>query len=199
MEKYFPKEKIIITGSPVRKNILELKASKAEGLDFFGLKNNLPTLLIIGGSQGARRINEVIAENLETILAKKINIIWQTGKFSYNMAQALASKSKFKEQLKVADFIFEMDKAYAAADLLVSRAGAIAIAEIIAVGKPAIFVPLPSAAEDHQTKNALTLSDANAAILIPEVEAENKLAKTIVELINDEKARECNSQKHETI
>jgi UDP-N-acetylglucosamine--N-acetylmuramyl-(pentapeptide) pyrophosphoryl-undecaprenol N-acetylglucosamine transferase len=189
MEQYFPSEKIIISGSPVRKNILELKASKAEGLHFFGLKNDLPTLLIIGGSQGARRINEVIGANLETILSEKINVIWQTGKTSFAMAEELASKSQFKGQLKVSEFIYEMDMAYAASDLLVSRAGAIAIAEIIAVRKPAIFVPLPSAAEDHQTKNALSLSEANAGILITETEAEETLTKTILDLIKKESVR----------
>lgn len=189
MDKYFPASKITVTGSPVRKNIMELKASRAEGLKFFGLKNDLPTVLVIGGSQGALRVNEVIAKNLESILNNKVNVIWQTGKPSFQFATAAAAKSQFTEQLKVAEFIYQMDMAYTAADLIVSRAGAIAIAEIITVKKPAIFVPFPSAAEDHQTKNAETLQQAEAAILIRESEAEAKLAPEIIRLVKELPAR----------
>ncbi len=196
MEKYFPAEKIVITGSPIRKEIRTLKPTREEALAFFKLDKDKTTLLVIGGSQGAQKINEAIAENLHTIVRENIQLIWQTGKPSYEMAQQAAQKVRYGdgENIKVFDFIYQMDKAYAASDLIVSRAGAIAIAEIIAVKKPAIFIPLPSAAEDHQTYNAKVLTARNAAILIPEEYAKEELPKTIETLTdNPYKLRELQS------
>ncbi len=171
MEKYFPAEKIVVTGSPIRKNIREMKTNVSEARGFFGMDENRKTLLIIGGSQGARRINEAVAQHVEQLLATGIQIIWQTGKPSLDMAERSLLNSKFRNRVVVKDFIYEMDKAYAAADVVVSRAGAIAIAEIIQVNKPAVFIPLPSAAEDHQTRNAMALARKNAALLIDEKNA----------------------------
>jgi len=189
LEKYFPKEKIIVTGTPIRKEILDLQVSREDGLKFFGLQDDKAVLLIIGGSQGAQKINEAIAKNLEEIMAQDIRIIWQTGKPSFEMAKTVAAKSAFSKAIKVVDFIGRMDMAYAAADLIISRAGAIAIAEIIAVSKAAIFIPLPSAAEDHQTKNALTLVKGKAAVLVKESEADEKLLKVITDLIKMKSTR----------
>ena len=189
MEKYFPAEKICITGNPIRNEISHLKPSQKEGLKFFGLKTNKPTLLIIGGSQGAYQINKVIGEKLNEIIADGNQVIWQTGKYSYEMAKEAASTSKHPDHIKVVDFILKMDLAYAAADLIVSRAGAIAIAEIIAVKKPAIFVPLPSAAEDHQSKNAMQLVNGHAALMVGEQVAGERLSETIIKMMKSKQNR----------
>ena len=189
LEKYFLKEKIVVTGTPIRKEILDLQVSREEGLEYFKLQSKKPVLLIIGGSQGAQKINEAIAKNLEEILALNISIIWQSGKPSFEMAKAAAAKSANSDAVRVIDFITRMDMAYAAADLIISRAGAIAIAEIIAVNKAAIFIPLPSAAEDHQSKNAATLVKGHAAVLVKESEVDEKLLKTINDLIKVKSTR----------
>jgi len=189
LEKYFPKEKIVVTGTPIRKEILDLKVIRGEGLKFFRLESGKPILLIIGGSQGAQRINDAIARNLDKILAENISVIWQTGKSSFEMAKEAARKSANKDAVCIVDFITRMDMAYAVSDLIISRAGAIAIAEIIAVNKPAIFIPLPSAAEDHQTKNAETLVKGKAAVMVKENEMDEKLLKTITELIKMKSSR----------
>lgn len=189
MEKYFPKQKITITGSPIRKEILNLKPTHGEGLTYFGLKTSKPTLLIIGGSQGAHQINLAIAKHIDDILNDQIQMIWQTGKFSFEMAKKASAESKYSKQIKVVDFISKMDMAYAAADLVISRAGAIAIAEIVAVKKPSIFIPLPSAAEDHQTKNAMTLVKGHAALMVKENELDEKLPDTIRKMIASKQER----------
>ena len=189
MEKFFQTEKLVVTGAPIRKEILNLKVTHEEGLEFFDLKRTLPVLLVIGGSQGARGVNNAIADNLDRILEAGVQLVWQTGKSSFDLAKQVAAKSKYGDRVKVTEFISEMDKAYAAADILVSRAGAIAIAEIIAVGKPAIFIPLPSAAEDHQTKNALSLTEKGAGILLKESEAKERVADEIDSLLKSETKR----------
>lgn len=182
MDRYFPDEKIIITGNPIRKEILHLSPTKKEGLDFFNLDHNKQTLLIIGGSQGAKQINIAVAENLKQLLGLNLQIIWQTGSNTKEIAQKAANGNK---QIVVIDFIHKMDMAYSASDFIISRAGAIAIAEIIAVRKPAVFIPLPSAAEDHQTKNATTLVDGEAALMIKEENAISMLPKIIKALIEN--------------
>jgi UDP-N-acetylglucosamine--N-acetylmuramyl-(pentapeptide) pyrophosphoryl-undecaprenol N-acetylglucosamine transferase len=189
MESYFPKDNIVLTGSPIRTEILELKPTKNESLKFFGLLPDKKTLLIIGGSQGAYKVNLSVAEQLDRIMNEDIQLIWQTGKFSFEMAKQSAAKSKFSENIKVVDFIMKMDMAYASADLVVSRAGAIAIAEIIAVKKPSIFIPLPSAAEDHQTKNAMTLVKGHAALMIEESNLKSEFATTVNNIMNSEQER----------
>lgn len=189
MESYFPKDKIVMTGSPIRKEILNLKPTKNEGLKFFGLKPDKKTLLIIGGSQGAYKVNLSVAEQLDQFMNENIQLIWQTGKFSFELAKQAVTKSKFSENIKVVDFITKMDMAYSSADLVISRAGAIAIAEIIAVKKPSIFIPLPSAAEDHQTKNAMTLVKGHAALMIEESKLKEELSSTINDMMKSEQER----------
>ncbi|MBC8321662.1 MAG: undecaprenyldiphospho-muramoylpentapeptide beta-N-acetylglucosaminyltransferase [Bacteroidetes bacterium] len=182
MEKYFPKEKIIITGNPIRKEILNLSPTKKESLDFFKLGHVKQTLLVIGGSQGAKQINIAVAENLNKLLSLNLQIIWQTGNTSKDIAQKAANGNK---HVVVTEFIQEMDMAYAASDFIISRAGAIAIAEIIAAKKPSIFIPLPTAAEDHQTKNALSLVNGNAALMISENDAVCSLTSVVRSLVEN--------------
>lgn len=184
MENYFPAEKITITGNPIRKEILHISHSQKEGIEFFGLESNKKTLLIIGGSQGAQKINEAVIENIDKILELGIQIIWQTGSSSFTN---LKERTSDYSSVAVHEFIQRMDMAYAASDFIISRAGAIAIAEIIAVRKPAIFIPLPSAAEDHQTKNAMSLVDGNAGLVVVESNSVEELPVTLKSLIEDSK------------
>lgn len=188
MEKYFPAEKIIRTGNPVRKQVIETAGKKEEALGYFGLKAGKKTLLIVGGSQGALSINKSIAKNLDAFGKKGYQLLWQTGKYYY--AEALETAKKHTGQtIAVKAFIDRMDLAYALADVIVSRAGAIAISEICAVGIPPVFVPFPAASEDHQTKNAQALVDKEAAILIPDREADEKLGTAVSELMENETLR----------
>lgn len=180
MEKYFPVDKIIITGNPIRKELQKLTPSKKESLEFFNLNNKKKTLLIIGGSQGAKQINIAVAKNLDYFLKQDLQIIWQTGSNSIQLAKDAANGNT---DIIIKEFIQEMNMAYVASDYIISRAGAIAIAEIVAAKKPAIFIPLPSAAEDHQTKNAKTLVDGNAALMIKETDAIENLPKVLTSLI----------------
>jgi len=188
MEKYFPKDKIFLTGNPVRKEVIEIEGKRARALEFFGLKEDKPIVLVVGGSLGARTINEAIESNLKTFVEKDIQLIWQTGKGYAPKAKA-ALLDLNKEGLKTYDFITEMDLAYAAADIVVSRAGAIAISELCAVKKPIILVPSPFVAEDHQTKNALALVTYNAAVLVKDAEQKEKLMPEILKLVEDEEYR----------
>ena len=181
MDRYFAKEKIILTGNPIRKEILNLKPTKKESLSFFKLKANKKTLLIIGGSQGAKQINIAIAENIKKILNLDLQIIWQTGKNIPSIDDNLSAN----KNIVIKEFINNMDKAYVASDVIISRAGAIAIAEIIAAKKPAIFIPLPTAAEDHQTKNAKTLADGNAGILINEKNVQSEIVEKLSSLVKN--------------
>lgn len=194
MDKYFPKNKIVITGSPIRKEIMNASGNKAEGSSFFGLDATLPILLIIGGSQGARQINLAIAENIEKLIDNGIQILWQTGKGGYQEAEDAAKKATLHDRIVIREFIQRMDLAYACADLIVSRAGAIAIAEIVSVKKPAIFIPLPSAAEDHQTQNAKALVEQNAGILIKESNARELIGSEVIALMKDENKRQAISK-----
>ena len=171
MEKYFPKEKIILTGNPIRQDIYNVKEKREEGLDFFKLDKNKKTILIIGGSLGAKTINEAIAEGLEKFKDENIQIIWQTGKNYFGLAKE-KTKNLIEHRIFAFDFISRMDLAYAVANLVISRAGASTISELCAVQLPCILVPSPNVAEDHQTKNALALSNKNAAILIKDSDAQ---------------------------
>jgi UDP-N-acetylglucosamine--N-acetylmuramyl-(pentapeptide) pyrophosphoryl-undecaprenol N-acetylglucosamine transferase len=188
MEKHFPKEKIFLTGNPVRKNVVDIEGKRPRALEFFGLKEDKPIVLVVGGSLGARTINEAIQENLKTFADKGIQLIWQTGKGYYPKAQE-ALKELNNEGIKAYDFITEMDMAYAAADVVVSRAGAIAISELCVVRKPLILVPSPFVAEDHQTKNALALVNYNAAVLVKDLEQKEKLLPEILRLVEEEDER----------
>lgn len=185
MEKYFDKSKIVITGNPIREEVIDIDGKRNEALQFFDLSADKKTLLVIGGSQGAKSINESIDANLKLFIENDIQIIWQTGKYYFNKAIDIQEKSGEKN-IQVLEFIKRMDMAFAAADIVISRAGAIAISELTAVKKPVIFVPLPSAAEDHQTKNAMKLVNNEAALLIKNSEANEKLGKTVIDLFNNE-------------
>jgi UDP-N-acetylglucosamine--N-acetylmuramyl-(pentapeptide) pyrophosphoryl-undecaprenol N-acetylglucosamine transferase len=169
MEKYFPKEKIILTGNPIRQQVVEIEGKRNEALSFFGLQPHKKTILVVGGSLGAQSINRAILSKIEDWRQLDAQLIWQTGKTSF---AEIASKTAplNLEHIKIYEFIQRMDLAYAAADLIISRAGAIAISEISAVGKPVVFVPYPHAAEDHQTKNAQRLVERKAALLIRDSE-----------------------------
>ena len=188
MERFFPKGKITFTGNSVRKNIAHSTVSREEGLSWLGLNPAKKTILVVGGSLGAKFINETIDVRLEEILDEGVQVVWQTGKPYYEQAKNRAEA--FKDRVKVFDFIKEMDKAYAAADVVISRAGALAIAELCIVAKPVIFVPFPFAAEDHQTSNALALVEHNAAEMVKDNEAKTELIKKLKKLLHDNAMQE---------
>lgn len=185
MEKFFPADKIVKTGNPVRKQVIEIAGKREEAARFFGLDPGRKTLFIVGGSQGALSVNKAIASQLAAFLDKGLQVIWQTGHYYFDDARSVVSSSGSKAVVATA-FIDRMDLAYAMADVIVSRAGAIAISEICAIGKPPVFVPFPAAAEDHQTKNAQALVDREAALLVPDREVMEKLGPAVLELMNDE-------------
>jgi len=187
MERFFPAEKIIKTGNPVRQNLLDNKVSRDEAIAHFGLDPKRRTILIIGGSLGARTMNESVLQHLEDIRRnQQVQFIWQTGKYySQQISEALAKEDSV-ENLFVTDFVSDMDKAYAAADLVISRAGASSISELCLLGKPCILVPSPNVAEDHQTKNALALSTRSAAILVKDSEAPNTLITLAMDTVSDD-------------
>ncbi len=183
MEQFFPKDKIFITGNPVRKNISAMNKTAAEGKVWFGLSADIKTVLVIGGSLGAKSMNESIDAGLDELMKQDVQLIWQTGKPYYEQAKQRAEK--YGNKVKVFDFIREVDNAYAAADIVVSRAGALAIAELCIAGKPVIFVPYPHAAEDHQTSNAMALVNNNAAWLVTDGDAGAALINKIKALLHD--------------
>ncbi len=179
MEKFFPKDKIIVTGNPVRQNIFSGNISKAEAIKHFGLAPGNKTVLSIGGSLGAKSINEALEKNIELFEQNNLQLIWQTGKPFYERALAAA---KGHNNICVKDFITQMEYAYAAADMVISRSGAMAIAELCIVKKPVVFVPYPFAAEDHQTANATALVDKKAAKMIIDKDAVEKLVPAVIAL-----------------
>jgi UDP-N-acetylglucosamine--N-acetylmuramyl-(pentapeptide) pyrophosphoryl-undecaprenol N-acetylglucosamine transferase len=188
MDKFFPREKLHLLGNPVRKSISQSTITRGEGQAWLGMDGAKKTLLVVGGSLGAKAVNESIDANLETIIAEGVQVIWQTGKPYYEKAKARVAG--FEGKVKVFEFIREMDYAYAAADMVVSRAGALAIAELCIVAKPVIFVPLPTAAEDHQTSNAMALVEHNASLMVKNNEVQTELPKKIKTLLNDNAMQE---------
>jgi UDP-N-acetylglucosamine--N-acetylmuramyl-(pentapeptide) pyrophosphoryl-undecaprenol N-acetylglucosamine transferase len=187
MEKFFPANKIVVTGNPIRPSISNVASiSKEEALRFFGLQPGKKTLLVIGGSLGARSINEAIAKGLNDLLQNGLQVIWQTGKTDANKWKESAKDSS-NSGIWVNDFITEMEKGYAAADIVISRAGAMAKAELCVVKKPVLFVPFPFAAEDHQTVNAMNLVEKHAALMVKDNEAINKVVPAIIELAKNER------------
>ncbi|MGX8712521.1 MAG: undecaprenyldiphospho-muramoylpentapeptide beta-N-acetylglucosaminyltransferase [bacterium] len=170
MERFFPKEKIVFTGNPVRADIEQMNVTSVEGREHFGLASEGKVLLSVGGSLGARSINEMIINHLHFFRENHIQVLWQTGRWMYDEAVAAVEKAQAGEWVKVHQFINRMDMAYAAADIIVSRAGAIAISELCLVGKPVVLIPSPNVAEDHQTKNALALVDRGAAVMVKDVD-----------------------------
>lgn len=185
MDRYFSKSKLYLTGNPVRQDVVNLEGKREDALAFFGLSPDKPVLLVTGGSLGARTINQSVASNLNLFLYNEIQLIWQTGRHYYQQALE-QTRGMEKSGLCIREFIDRMDYAYAAADLVVSRAGAIAVSEICAVQKPAILIPSPNVAEDHQTKNAMALVNHHAAILVRDAEAVEQLGPAVLELIRDE-------------
>jgi len=188
MDKFFPKDKIVITGNPVR-NLIISDVLKREAITFFNLDTDKPVVLAIGGSLGARTINESLIKNIEIINNSRIQLIWQTGKIYHKAVKYHTDKIAGKN-IHVYDFISRMDLAYNVADLMISRAGAISISEICLTGKASILVPSPNVAEDHQTKNAQALVKEGAAIMVTDAEAPNILVEKMLNIINDKNLRE---------
>ena len=184
MERFFPKEKIVVTGNPVRKDIIHAGEKREEALRFFNLSPAKKTVLIIGGSNGARTINHSLMAEIQQMIDAGIQVIWQTGRFYYQEVKDSVRGYDLGD-FRIFEFLKEMDLAYAAADVVISRAGALSIAELCLVGKPVIFVPSPNVAEDHQTKNARALVDNNAAVLISDKDARTALVKATLQLIKD--------------
>jgi len=185
MERFFPKEKIVLTGNPVRQGLVDSRISKAEASEKFGLDKNLKTVLIIGGSLGARTLNESVLGHLDEIRNSDVQFIWQTGKYYSDEIKKRMSEVKPLDNLRVMDFISDMDYAYAVADLVVSRAGAGSISELCVLNKPAILIPSPNVAEDHQTKNAMALANKSAAIFLKDADAPEKLVEMAINTVND--------------
>jgi UDP-N-acetylglucosamine--N-acetylmuramyl-(pentapeptide) pyrophosphoryl-undecaprenol N-acetylglucosamine transferase len=196
MEKFFPANKLVKTGNPIRQDLLDVSSKKQQAMEFFKLDANKKTILVIGGSLGARTINESIFEGLDKIKEANVNLIWQTGKNFDKVNSNIEIINSKKEdnalennsslEFRISDFIYEMDLAYAAADVVISRAGALSIAELAQVAKPVILVPSPNVAEDHQTKNAMALVNKNAAILVKDIDAKNNLVSETLNLITNE-------------
>ena len=194
MERFFPKERIVMTGNPLRGRFAEgadPAARKAEALAYFGLEADKPVVLVVGGSLGTRTLNNMMKANVERITAEgRLQVIWQTGKF-YEREMTEFMQGRSSEGIWRGAFIDRMDLAYAAADVVVGRSGAGTVSELCLIGKPAIFVPSPNVAEDHQTKNALALVDKGAAIYVKDVEAKEKLLPVALETIaNPEKLQD---------
>ncbi len=181
LEHFFPKEKIVFTGNPVRQDLIDIDSKREEAIAFYGLDPNKKTLLVLGGSLGARRINQLIEKELQDFLSQDVQIIWQCGKLYFE------DYKKYNQQnVRVVDFIERMDFVYAAADVIISRAGASSVSELCIVGKPVIFIPSPNVAEDHQTKNAQAIVDAKGAILLKESELESQFSIVFEALLKDQ-------------
>ncbi len=187
MEQFFPKEKLTVTGNPVRSNIVKNETGREEAIQYFGLGSDKKIVLVTGGSLGAKGINEAIDAGIEELYNKNIQLIWQTGKPYADRARLVIAG---KAGMWTNEFIAQMELAYAAADIVVSRAGAMAIAELSVVRKPAVLVPFPFAAEDHQTVNAQHLVDRNAGLMVKDSEAKDKLVKTIIELADNDQQQQ---------
>lgn len=193
MERFFPANKIVFTGNPTRKEMVNIKGKESEGYAFYHLDPNKKTLLIIGGSLGARTLNESMAKDLAKIPADT-QVLWQCGKLYYEGLQK-ELKGKLPSNVILTEFIERMDLAYAVADVVISRAGAISVSELCLVQKPTILVPSPNVAEDHQTKNAMALVDKNAAILVKDQDAKQNLVRVAITLLNNASHQEIMREK----
>lgn len=185
MERFFPAGKIIMTGNPVRQDLLDRQTDRNEAVRSFGLDPEKKTILIIGGSLGARTINQCVLSHLDLIRSSGVQFIWQTGKIYIDDARRRVAEAGELPMLHVTDFISRMDLAYSAADLVISRAGAGSISEFCLLRKPVVLVPSPNVAEDHQTKNALALVDKGAALYVKDSEAQEKMLATAIDAVND--------------
>lgn len=186
MERYFPKEKLILTGNPVREDLVIPDSRRKEAFSQFDLNPKKKTLLVIGGSLGARTINESIQGGIEQLIKEDIQVIWQTGEYYF---ENIKSEVAPHENLRIMPFLKEMHFGYAVADLVISRAGALSIAELMLTGKPCILVPSPNVAEDHQTKNAMALVNQEAALLVRDSESREILISTAIKVVKDDSKR----------
>lgn len=186
MERFFPADKIVKTGNPVRQALLDTKLTKTEALKSFGLSEDKKTILIVGGSLGARTVNESVLQNLDMIKESGVQFIWQTGKYYNASIMAELKQRGTVPSLHVTDFISDMGAAYKAADLVISRAGASSISEFCLIGKPVILVPSPNVAEDHQTKNAMALVNKNAALYVKDADAPAEVVKLALQTVKDD-------------
>lgn len=193
MEKYFPKDKLLLTGNPVRKDILDTKSKREKAITHFAFNENVKTLLILGGSQGARTINESILGGIDQLIEAQVQVIWQTGKGYFESVKEQV-KDKDLRRIRMQDFLNQMDIAYAAADVVISRSGALAISELCLANLPSILVPSPNVAEDHQTKNAMSLVNVDAAVLVRDVDARMSLVSEALKLLFDEQRCEALSK-----
>ena len=193
MDRFFPKDKIIFTGNPVRGDIEQMNATREEGCEMFGLNPEGRVLLSVGGSLGARSINQMIISHLHFFKENRIQLVWQTGRWMYEEAVSAVKRANVEDWVKVHQFISRMDMAYAAADVVISRAGAIAISERCIVGKPVVLIPSPNVAEDHQTKNALALVDRGAAVMVRDAECDALCLPQVQELFENAAHREAMS------
>lgn len=193
LERFFPKDKIVLTGNPVRSEMVQTEGKQNEALKYYGLDPNKKTVLIIGGSLGAKTLNESVMESYDVLRDSDVQVLWQCGKlYIEDLKNRLEGKEA--ENIKLTMFIDRMDYAYAVADTIISRAGAISVSELCIVGKPVILVPSPNVAEDHQTKNAMALVDKGAAVLVKDADARKDLVKVALELINDVNKKETLSK-----
>lgn len=181
LDRFFPERKIVFTGNPVRSDILNVEGNRREAIERFELDPNKKTLLVLGGSLGSRRINQLIAKEFTWLLAQNIQVIWQCGKFYFEEYQHYGDK----ENVKVLSFIDRMDLVYAAADIVISRSGASSVSELCLVGKPVIFIPSPNVAEDHQTKNAKAIADKDGALLLKEAQLDTQFQPVFLDLITN--------------
>src|SRR5690554_4138038 len=185
LERFFPAHKIELTGNPVRRKVVEIEGLKEKGFEFFKLDPNKKTSLVVGGSLGAKTLNESFVNQLKSLQENDVQLIWQCGSYQFEEMKALTSDLDMNG-IVLTQFINEMELAYAAADVIISRAGAIAISELCIIGKPTILVPSPNVAEDHQTKNAMALVKDEAAVLVKDNEAREKLVPRVLELLEDD-------------
>lgn len=184
MEKYFPKDKIVFTGNPVRQNILDINNKREQAIGQFGLQSSKRTLLVLGGSLGSRTINESILAGIDKLIESQMQVIWQTGKIYFDEVREM-TREKDVRRIGIYSFIQDMDLAYAASDVVISRSGALAISELCLVKRPCILVPSPNVAEDHQMKNAMALVKEDAAVLIKDSVAKENLVNESLRLIFD--------------
>ena len=180
LERFFPKEKMILTGNPVRQDLIDIESKKEEAIQYFNLDANKKTVLVLGGSLGARRVNQLIEKELDTILSQDVQVIWQCGKLYFEEYKKYNS-----QKVQVSAFIDRMDLVYAAADIVISRAGASSVSELCIVGKPVIFIPSPNVAEDHQTKNAKSIVEKKGAIMLKESELDLHFSLILESLLKD--------------
>lgn len=181
MERFFPKEKIVYTGNPLRNNLFDLKEKKNEAIHYFGLQPEKKTLLVLGGSLGARAINQLVEKHLPLFEKLGLQVLWQCGKYYYSHYE----QYNINKNVKVLDFVSHMDWAYSVADFVISRAGAISVSELCAVGKPVVFIPSPNVAEDHQSKNAQAIAQERAALVLKEEDVESQFEDIFAKLVND--------------